>query len=306
LPAWNRRTFLTTTPTNLGELLRRYQASPEARAAAPTSKVKRAQAFDITIRYFGGALTLAAIEKRDFRSKLYDWRDSYADRPHAANDYIKHLNTVLNWAVDRGYMRDNPAAGLKKLKTASRADIIWTPHHIKALREVAEPAVLQVFDIGRWTGLRLGDILALRAFQFEDGWLSVTPQKTVKLGIRLSLPYYLLPPLGDVVTQLLRIEWLPQTQVLRNLVGGPWLISNYEKKLNLAKAKAGLSGEDLHFHDLRGTLVTALLEAGCTEAETGSISGHGLAHGNMRSYAARTRPLAESAYRKLAAIGWGL
>jgi len=269
--------------------------------------VKRAQAFDKAIQRFGGGLTLTAIEKRDFRSQLYDWRDSYADRPHAAYDYIKHLNTVLNWAVDRGYMRDNPAAGLKRIKVASRANIIWTPEHIKAFREAAEPAVLQVFDIGRWTGLRLGDILALRTFQFEDGWISVTPQKTVKLGIRLGIPYYLLPPLGEVVTRLLSVEWLPQTQVLRNLVGGPWLIDNYEKKLNQVKARAGLAGENLHFHDLRGTLVTSLLEAGCTEAETGSISGHGLAQGNMRSYAARTRPLAESAYRKLAEyIGHGL
>jgi len=59
--------------------------------------------------------------------------------------------------------------------------------------------------------------------------------------------------------------------------------------------------EDLHFHDLRGTAVTMLAEAGCTVPEIATITGHSQAHAQkiLDRYLARTRSLAESAIAKL-------
>jgi integrase len=55
------------------------------------------------------------------------------------------------------------------------------------------------------------------------------------------------------------------------------------------------------FHDLRGTAVTRLAIAGCTEPEIATITGHSL--GDVRSildaYLHRDKALAESAIRKL-------
>jgi len=52
---------------------------------------------------------------------------------------------------------------------------------------------------------------------------------------------------------------------------------------------------DLHFHDLRGTSVTLLSEAGCTPQQVASITGHSLktVHRILERYLARTRGLAE-------------
>jgi len=57
---------------------------------------------------------------------------------------------------------------------------------------------------------------------------------------------------------------------------------------------------DLHFHDIRGTTVTMLAEAGCTLPEIVSITGHTLrrAQDILDKYLARTSKLAESAIAK--------
>ena len=64
--------------------------------------------------------------------------------------------------------------------------------------------------------------------------------------------------------------------------------------------RAGIVG--VTFHDLRGTAVTRLALAGCTEAEIATITGHSLR--SVRAiidthYLSRDPALAESAIRKL-------
>jgi hypothetical protein len=54
---------------------------------------------------------------------------------------------------------------------------------------------------------------------------------------------------------------------------------------------------ELHFHDLRGTTVTLLSEAGCTPQQIAPITGHSLktVHRILERYLARTSGLAEQA-----------
>lgn len=292
--------LMTNTPKTLRELLLRYQMSPEAQMAATGTKVARAATFDAALRRFGSNLTLREIEERGFRSRLYDWRDSYVNTPILGIQRLSMISTVFNWAVDREFMRDNPAAGLKQFKRRSRAEIVWAPNTIRAFREAADPTLRDVVDVALWTGLRQMDVVTLRAFQFEDGWLRATPQKTLRHGINLQFPYHLLPPLASTVVHLFSRKMDGDAMVLRSYLGEPWRQSNLEKQVKKTLRRAGLD-TGLHFNDLRGTLITWLLDAGCTDAEAGSISGHGIAKGNMRSYASRTRALAENAYTKLAA-----
>jgi integrase len=57
---------------------------------------------------------------------------------------------------------------------------------------------------------------------------------------------------------------------------------------------------DLHFHDLRGTAITMLGEAGCTVPEIASITGHSFKSVEtiLEKYLARTKALANSAMSK--------
>jgi hypothetical protein len=62
--------------------------------------------------------------------------------------------------------------------------------------------------------------------------------------------------------------------------------------------RAGVTG--LHFHDLRGTTVTMLAEAGCTLPQIVSITGHTLRSAQViiERYLSRTSKLAVSAIAK--------
>ncbi|WP_353853329.1 tyrosine-type recombinase/integrase [Shinella sp.] len=57
-----------------------------------------------------------------------------------------------------------------------------------------------------------------------------------------------------------------------NSRGRPWTGAGFKTSWRKACEKAGIKG--LTFHDLRGTTVTRLALAGCSNAEIGAITGH--------------------------------
>ncbi|WP_245930850.1 tyrosine-type recombinase/integrase [Methylobacterium radiodurans] len=80
--------------------------------------------------------------------------------------------------------------------------------------------------------------------------------------------------------------------------GAPWPKRSFHEVWSDTHKAAGIV-DDLHFHDLRGTAVTMLAEAGCSVPEIATITGHSQAHAQkiLDRYLART--LAESAIAKL-------
>jgi integrase len=298
---------MNTEPKTLRDIILRFKLSPEGRAITPGTRRARERMLYRAVRRWG-SLSLTEIEHRSFRSKLYDWRDEYADRPSEARNNIGTLCTVLNFAVDRGWIRDNPAAGMKALKTVRRhADDIWTQEGLTALLAASSPQLQDVIAVAVYTGLRESDVIRVAAIDCPEGWISVIPKKTKhSSGVRVELPYPLIPPLAEIFDRLLAQPHLDWTRnvgepLLRQWTGARWSERQVRKEFTKAKARAGLSDTGLRFHDLRGTLTTWLLEAGCTDAEVGAITGGALAKGNTRAYAARTRELATNAYTKLAA-----
>jgi integrase len=107
-------------------------------------------------------------------------------------------------------------------------------------------------------------------------------------------------PVGTPVKSALDAETKRSTVILVNTEKKPWTEDGFRSSWRKACAAAGITG--LTFHDLRGTAVTRLAIAGCTEAEIAAITGHSLcdvaaildAH-----YLHRDPALAESAIRKL-------
>lgn len=87
--------------------------------------------------------------------------------------------------------------------------------------------------------------------------------------------------------------------ILVNSEGQPWTSGAIQKAMGDAKRRAGIEG--LTFHDLRGTAVTRLAEAGCTNAEISSITGHSLESVAtiLKTYLGMTKGLALAAIGKL-------
>lgn len=57
------------------------------------------------------------------------------------------------------------------------------------------------------------------------------------------------------------------------------MIEAFKQAWRYAFLKADI-GDELHFHDIRGTAVTMRAEAGCTVPEIATITGHSLASVN--------------------------
>jgi len=81
--------------------------------------------------------------------------------------------------------------------------------------------------------------------------------------------------------------------------GGPWRKRHFSRRFNEACAEAGITG--LTFHDARGTAITMLTEAGCSEGLIASITGHAVASVSqiLKRYRANTIGPAREAMAKL-------
>lgn len=275
-----------------------YTASPEFKGLSET--------WQTATRYYLGILesrldwmTLADFNDRASRGDFYAIRDEFASTPTKADKVIGTLATALSWAYERGLIDVNHARGIDKLApTARRADKVWSQDQIAALLAHAPPDLSKLVRMALLTAARLGDLLALTWDRFDGRWIEYKPAKTAKTtGVVVRLPVFELAPLDSLMREL-----GPSTghMLTTDARGIPWTVPNFNSRWKAALAKAGLLDADRHFHDLRGTAITALLNAGATDAETASISGHAVGGGSMlRAYASRTDELAISAYRKL-------
>ena len=95
------------------------------------------------------------------------------------------------------------------------------------------------------------------------------------------------------------INWRTRP-ILTNTLGRPWESHSFQTAFAIAARNAGIIGRT--FHDLRGTAVTRLAIAGCTEPEIAAITGHSLRDVCSildSNYLHRDPALGESAIRKL-------
>jgi integrase len=274
-----------------------YFASPEFKSLSPT--------WQKAVRYYVALIEdklwwmrFSDMADRKARAKFYEIRDFHAETPVKADRLISVLKTLCAFGYERAMLEADHARGIPRLSPsgAIRADCIWLPDHETAFLAVAPADIRRLFLAALYTAARQADLARLRWDQYKDGWLSFQPSKTRgTTGAWVHLPVYAFPPLGALLG-----ERQGHTEfILSTDSRVPWSPQNIRRRWASAKAKAGIEA-DLHFHDLRGTAVTRMLEAGCTDVETASITGHAMVKGAaMSRYAARTKQLAVNAYTKL-------
>lgn len=281
------------------QLAQLYKASPEFKALSERWQSARRYYLAILENELG-FLSLADLQKRAARTEFYELRDQLADTPAKADRVMDTLRTLLTWAYDRGRIEVNHGQGIKRLSSSSkvRNENIWTEGHEAIVYAGFPPSLVQAFRFALFSCARQSDMCALRWKEnYRDGWITFQPAKTkAKTRVWVHLPVFALDPFRELVDGLSRgTEYMLTTET-----GQPLDAINLRARWRYAMAKTDLAGEDLHWHDLRGTGITRMQEAGCTDAEVGSISGHALGMSTAASdYTARTRALALHAYQKL-------
>jgi integrase len=243
-----------------------------------------------------GTLPLAALAEEDgrkARGAFLRWRDQLAKGSHRQADYAwTVLNIVLNWAKVRGEIKNNPCrdAGVRKLYTVTRRDKIWTESQIEAFYQKASNELALAMTLALWTGQRQGDLLRLAWSAYDGDAIKLTQSKG-------GAP--VLIPVGAPLKSALAATPRKSSVMLVNQDGVPWSPDGFRVMWRKTCIKAGVRG--VTFHDLRGTVVTRLALAGCTEPEIVSLTGHTMA--KVRSildanYLHRDPRLARSAIAK--------
>ncbi|WP_407528369.1 tyrosine-type recombinase/integrase [Methylobacterium oryzisoli] len=251
-----------------------------------------------------GALNLKAVEDKwgttplmhaqnpKARPTFLRWHDKLAEtHPRAADAKLSALARVLSWGLDRGHVTHNPIATFERAYRAHRAEKIWLPEHVAAFEGAAPPELRLALLLALHTGQRQGDLLRLPWSGYDGTAISLRQGKS---GRKVWIP----------ATKALRaaLDAAPRRAVtiLTKPDGETWTKDAFTWAWGRAFEGAALQ-EDLHFHDLRGTAVTMLSEAGCTPQEIATITGHSVASVNkiLEVYLARTRSLAQSAIIKL-------
>lgn len=283
------------------DLAHAYTKSPEFRGVSERWRAA-------TIYYLGiieqelGWMALRDIADPRSRTAYYELRDKFAGNPTKSDHVIGILRALLGWAYERRLITSHHAQGIPRLsRTGQRARITWSDEQISTLLAHTSTEMGHLVRFALLSAARISDIRALRWDDYRDGWLTYTPAKTSTMDPPpiVRLPVFELPPLAELLAEIPRASAHIFTTGRGRV---PWTNTNYGNRWHEAMARSGLRAADLHFHDLRGTCITRLLEAGCTDAETASISGHTLGgRSTLRAYAARTDAMAISAYRKYAA-----
>jgi integrase len=201
------------------------------------------------------------------------------------------LARILSWAKDRNYIEANPCERGGRLYRASRTDKVWTSDDEANFLQKGPAHLHLPLMLAIWTGQRQGDLLALPWSAYDGTHIRLRQSKT---GARVVIP------VGAPLKALLDKTTKRSTVILVNSDGMPWTPDGFRVSWRKACAKAGIVG--VTFHDLRGTAVSRLALAGCTDTEIATLTGHSLkdVYAILDAfYLNRDPALAESAIRKL-------
>jgi integrase len=281
-----------TPPTGvLLSLLQGYQASRDFLERADRTRDDYVRQIKIIETEFAD-FPLSALADRRTRGVFMAWRDRLATKSRRQADYAwVVLARVLSWGIDRGLIVDNPCARGGRLYRGSRAENIWTADDEAAFLKHAPAHLHLPLMLALWTGQRQGDLLRLPWSAYDGVHIRLRQGKGgVRVVIRVGAP---LKKMLDTATKIGPL-------ILTNSDGRPWTPDGFRASWGKACKVAGVVG--VTFHDLRGTAVTRLAVAGCTEAEIATITGHSLR--SVRAildthYLSRDPALGDSAITKL-------
>lgn len=205
------------------------------------------------------------------RKHILTWRDKMKDKPGAANKMVRAIRVLLSFAVDRGTIDENPALGIKMLKTGWYRD--WTDAELKQFEARWPLSTLERtgFALALYTAQRRADVAKMKWADIAGNKILVKQQKT---GTVISLPIH--PALAEAISAAPRRA----ETILTGAGGRPLNPIYFGHIMASAIATAGLP-DDCVLHGLRKTAARIIAETG---GKVSSITGH-LSEQMERKYA---------------------
>jgi integrase len=277
------------TGRTLSWLIDQYQISPSWTALAGETRKQFRYQLD-RMRERAGKAPLDEITP----ASIAAGRDARAGKPSDANKYLKASTALYRFAVDRQWMKSNPAKGISKIKTHSVGFHTWTEEEASAF-ETRWPVGTRerlAFDLLVYTGVRRSDVVRLGRQHTKRGEITITTDKSRNSGRPVEVTITILPPLA------VSIAAAPTGDMtyLVTAKGTAFGKESFGNWFRLACRAAGVPGSS---HGLRKLAAVRMAEAGATEMELNAVFGW--ADGSSES-ATYTRKASRA---KLARAGMG-
>ena len=293
MAAYNAAIAARITPTagTMFNVIAAYRQSDEFRRLAARTQADYWKHLDAIEKKWGG-IPVAAMSDNRTRGLFKAWRDALALKSKRQADYAwTILARVLSVGMDRGLVPANPCERGGRIYKADRTEKVWGADDEAAFLKAAPSHLHLALTLALWTGQRQGDLLKLRWADYDGAAIRLRQGKTKR---RVVIP------VGAPLKAALDATKKRSPIVLTTIDGTPWTEGGFRASWRKGCEKAGVSG--LTFHDFRGSAVTRLAIAGCTEAEIASLTGHSMKDVSTildAHYLSRDVKLAESAIRKL-------
>jgi len=249
----------------LKELMDRYATEHAARRAnhrRELTSVKNLKAF------FGNPTLDQITPKRIVAYKNQRYTDGV--KPATMNRELATLKKAFNLARrEWEWCTDNPVCRVSMEKENNSRDRWLTVEEEQRLLPAAAPWLRELIVFAIYTGMRMGEILALTwtgvdlfrrtvtVFRSKNGERRTIPASTTVLDL-LKHKYATRPGTADIVFH-------SESQT-------PLDGSNIRRALNIALDSAKI--HDLHFHDLRHTFATRIVQAGIDLYKVQRLLGH--------------------------------
>ncbi len=272
-------------PGSLTDLIATYKASPKFTGRSEKTRKDYQRYLDWLQHYFGDD----DVTELDAET-VYELRDTLADTPRKADYTVQVLSLLCTFALKRPRrfgLTHNPC---QKIDRLSRPEgyLPWPDDVLLRATRTAYPELRWAIYMAFHSGQRGQDCAVMEWEHYDGTAINVVQQKG---GVRLWVPVH--PDLKAMLDSLPR----PGAAILTNRSETAWTLDHLRHEIADLMAEIGAPGYTLH--GLRKNAVNNLLEAGCSEHETGSITGQ--TPQTVRHYARRVnqKRLATAAMAKL-------
>jgi integrase len=242
----------------LSKLIAEYRAHKEFSDLRPESKRVYAHFLD-RLEAGGGDRPVATMTRRD----IYVLLDQMSSTPVAANLMLTVLRTLLEFGVPRGYRDDNPAIGVKKLRTEDSGHSPWPEQGYTYVMQHAPTHLQRMAFLGRATGQRISDLVKMRpADLVEDGI-------NVRIGKLRDKPHFI--PLTRAQMAEIRSWGVHDLEFFISIPfsGRRYTTNALNKSWNRWREAATISDLKMTIHGLRATAIHDRRSAG---TEDGAIA----------------------------------
>ena len=254
-----------------------------------TAKTERTRIDGVLKAYFGN-WQIHTISRKEIETFLRKRRDgslvgivakgsNYERKANVTQATVNldlcRLKNMFKYAVNWGYLKENPASGIKQTKEKIEPADYLDVDEVRLFLDSAEPVYRPIFVTAVYTGLRFGEIMRLAWCDvlWDFNRISVRDPKN-------SEDRYV--PMHEAVKEVLE-GMIPKGTLKEDLkesdlilfanprTGRPFV--DVRHAMRRALKKAGID-RAVRFHDLRHTTGSHLAMSGATEREIAEVLGH--------------------------------